>query len=121
MEGWNGVIRGATGFALISRPDRSKYPAPAAEWKKENSESHYAGLPDDPALRDAVIVANQQVGAAVENEFRCRRFVMALRAMVKAEQWYGQTFDAFSPKRKFDPRIEDEAYSIYRIPGVWAA
>jgi hypothetical protein len=122
VEGWNQVLREQTGRGLISRPDLASYPLTKEQWKKENPDTQYIELPEDPTERNAFIVANQRVGVAVENEFRARRFSMALRGLIHAEGWYNQRFDPFAlTDRAFDPIPQDQARSIYRLPGSQVA
>lgn len=119
VEGWNDVLRETTEPYLVSRPDRSNYPAQtkkeklAAERLKENPEYAEAELPESQAERDAIILKEQFVGVSPNNEMLIRQAYSLLRALVKAEILYNERV-SFASDRVFHPRPEDEQFSIYR-------
>jgi hypothetical protein len=119
VEGWHDVLRETTDSYLISRPDRSNYPAQTkeerrmAELMKERPDLAELHLPDDQEERERIINTEQFVGISPNNEFRCRQVYSFLRAIVKAERYYGERVN-FRIDRAFQPRAEDAARSIYR-------
>jgi hypothetical protein len=70
-------------------------------------------MPDDDEERERVILANQNVGRRVYNEYLCRMIAMTLRATVRAELWYGYNVN-YLVDRVFMPVAEDEEMGPYR-------
>lgn len=113
-EGWHAVVREQSKAYLISRPDRKNIPS-LISLDTKKPDFAYRGLPIDQKDRDSLIEREQFVGRAPINEFHARRLGLHLRALVKASVYYEEAIDFFSD-RCFQPRPEDEAFSVLRSP-----
>jgi len=84
VEAWHAAQKNSILWYVKSRPDRSLIPPYKSTARKDDPESGYVGLPDDEEGRERVILANQNVGRRVYNEYLCRMIAMTLRATVRA-------------------------------------
>ena len=89
-------------------------PLRKAEKLKENPNRAEAELdPENQAERDRVILEEQFVGRACENEMLCRQVISLIRAIIRAEKYYERTINlAFDTP--FQPRAEDLEFSLLR-------
>jgi hypothetical protein len=119
VEGWNDVLRETTEPYLISRVDRENYPEQtkeekrAAEMEKEQPDLAHIDLPKPWEEAEEVIKTEQYVGITANNEMLCRQIYSFLRALSKAERYYGETVN-FAGNRAFTPRPEDQHFSMMR-------
>lgn len=112
-ESWHAAQKNSMIWFVKSRPDRSLLPPLKSSAKKELPETHYVNLPDGEDEREAVIVARQNVGRRVYNEYLCRVIALILRATVRAEFWYGYNVN-YLVDRVFEPIAEDDEMGPYR-------
>jgi hypothetical protein len=112
-EAWHAAQKNSMIWFVKSRPDRSLLPPLKSSAKKELPETHYANLPDGEDEREAVIIAHQNVGRRVYNEYLCRMIALTLRATVRAELWYGDNVN-YLADRVFEPVAEDDEMGPYR-------
>lgn len=112
-EGHHETVRHILGRNLLSEPDRTRYPVMTAKELKATPNAAEATLPEDQAERDYIIETEQFVGRACHNEMLCREIATLLRATAKAQRWYNRPVD-FAYPVPFEPRPEDEAFSIFR-------
>jgi hypothetical protein len=112
-EAWHAAQKNSMLWYVKSRPERSLIPPYKLSARKDDPESGYIGLPEDEAERERVILANQNVGRRVHNEYLCRMIAMTLRATVRAEAWYGYHVN-YLAGRVFEPVAEDALMGPYR-------
>jgi hypothetical protein len=113
VEGWHEVIRNQSERNLISQAELVYQPKTKDEQTKENPLRSDLNLPEDQVERDRIIASEQWVGRACHNEMLCRQIMTLVRAVVKAQEWYETRIDFGSPKA-FQPRPEDQEFSIFR-------
>jgi hypothetical protein len=74
-------------------------------------------LPNSDAERAWIIATEQFVGRSCVNEMLCRQAWTHVRALVKASAYYKQPTN-MGFVTPFQPRPEDEAFSIFRTAFV---
>lgn len=112
-EGWHEVQRNQISRSLKSRVDRGNMPLTRKEKTKENPLRADLELPEDTDERERIIREEQFVSRACHNEMLGREILSYARALVDAQGWYKTSVDFWAPQ-PFQPRPEDEAFSIFR-------
>ncbi len=115
VEGWNETQRAVMCRSLKTVPDRSRMPERKVDLKQMKAKPDLAEieLPESDAERAWIIATEQFVGRSCVNEMLCRRVWTLVRAIVKASAYYNQPVD-MGFVTPFQPRQEDEAFSIFR-------